>query len=172
VPTASDVTALVPVGVVTVTGTDPRLLPAGAVTVTELAVRAVTVALAEPNCTEVAEARSDPEMTTVPPPLRGPAEGLSPEAEGRRLRAEGRRSVRPPLAFPIPLLLGHGQDRRPQGGAGAGPPDGNPPPLPEDHIAVGRITRGGHVGTVRQDWVPAPELSGHAVGVVVVPGPV
>ena len=74
---------LVPFGVVTVTGTAPILLPAGAVTVTEVAVRAVTVALAVPNCTEVAEARSVPVMTTVSPPPRSPTDGLSPVTDGQ-----------------------------------------------------------------------------------------
>ncbi len=71
-----------PPGVVTTTSLAPAV-PAGVVIVIEVAVLPVIVAAAPPMVTEVAPARSVPEMTTpVVPPAVGPVLGLMLVAEG------------------------------------------------------------------------------------------
>ena len=71
-----------PPGVVITTSLAPTL-PAGVVIVIEVAVLAVIVAAAPPMMTDVAPARSVPEMTTpVVPPAVGPEAGLMPEGAG------------------------------------------------------------------------------------------
>jgi hypothetical protein len=62
--------------VVTVTLVRPRL-PAGVVTVTDVAVFAVIVAAAEPKSTAVAPPRFAPEIVTEVPPARAPKYVLS-----------------------------------------------------------------------------------------------
>ena len=63
----------VPPAVVTVTSTVPE--PPGEVTVTDVAVLAVTAAEAVPNLTDVAEPRLVPVTTTLVPPVEGPEVG-------------------------------------------------------------------------------------------------
>ncbi len=71
-----------PPGVVTTTSLAPAV-PAGVVIVIEVAVLPVIVAAAPPMVTDVAPARSVPEITTpVVPPAVGPDEGLMLVADG------------------------------------------------------------------------------------------
>ena len=71
---------------VTVTSTVPE--PAGAVTVTDVAVLAVIAEAAlAPKYTAEAPARSDPLMVTVLPPGDGPVDGERLETAGRRMKA-------------------------------------------------------------------------------------
>jgi len=72
--------AEVPPVVVTVTSTVP--LPAGEVTVMEVAVLAVTVPDVVPNVTDVAELRFVPVMTTWVPPAIGPEVGAMEVTDG------------------------------------------------------------------------------------------
>ena len=67
--------AEVPPAVVTVTSTVP--VPAGEVTVMEVAVSAVTVPAVVPNLTAVAFARLVPVTVTLVPPAPGPEVGLT-----------------------------------------------------------------------------------------------
>ena len=76
---AADV-AEVPPAVVTVTSTMP--VPAGEVTVIEVAVSAVTVPAVEPNLTEVADPRLVPVTTTLVPPALGPLVGAIEDTVG------------------------------------------------------------------------------------------
>ena len=67
-----------------VTVTSTVLDPAGAVTVTDVAVLAVIpVAPLTPKATAVAPLRLAPVITTVVPPLTGPVVGLRPVTVGR-----------------------------------------------------------------------------------------
>jgi len=68
--------AEVPPAVVTVTSTTPAL-PAGEVTVTDVALLAVIEPAVAPNVTEVAEVRLVPVMTTLVPPAVGPLLGVT-----------------------------------------------------------------------------------------------
>ncbi len=73
---SADDVADVPLGVVTVTSTVPAL-PAGDVTVIEVAVSAVTVPATVPNSTAVASDRPVPVTVTVVPPAVGPEPGAT-----------------------------------------------------------------------------------------------
>ena len=79
---SAEVTALVPAGVVTVTSTAPWA-PAGAVTVMDVAVKAVTLPALAPKLTVgVPGVKMVPEMVTTVPPVVGPPAGLIPVTAG------------------------------------------------------------------------------------------
>ena len=79
---SAEVTGLVPAGVVTVTSTAPWA-PAGAVTVIDVAVNAVTLPALAPKLTVgVPGVKLVPEMVTTVPPVVGPPAGLIPVTAG------------------------------------------------------------------------------------------